>query len=83
MQQIPEVFKNMKSVILSKLTEKYSYDDEGVDEWHMRRRNFCYGYCAVFKIGRKLGLASITDVVSMVAQPKGNMFWTFVSAKIL
>ena len=66
LQLIPDVFKVMKPVLCTELNKKYSYDEPGLHEWHKRRMNLCYGYCAVLKFSRKFGLASIRDVVSMV-----------------
>ena len=65
LQQIPMVFNVMKDVIYTELNRDYLCEEYGLNEWHRRRRTLYYGYCAVFRMGRKLGFASIKDVVSM------------------
>ena len=62
---MPMVFNAMKDVIYAELNKEYSCEEYFVDEWQRRRKTLCYGYCAVLRMGRKLGFASIQDVVSI------------------
>ena len=66
LQMMPELFQPMQRVVLQAL-------DVIADNIGMNQAGICktkskllFGYCAIFKLGRKLGLTSIHQVVSVL-----------------